>query len=325
VGEDFRDLLTGLRHVDEAAHLLALSPGDRLGHGLALAWDPWDFYARRQVAYARTGDHALDLLWAWTLLRDRPEPARGLARTAEDRLRRLVAPGLDRPLGSVLEETAALLSPSEPLGWRRRAVDVGSEVPRPAATEPELLDRLGVPRRDWDRLVALDAGEQDWPGFVSEVQRLVHARVVRRNLVVELNPTSNALVGGFRLHAELPYLALNTFGLPIPEPSGGDIPVSVNTDDPGVFHTTLRNEFERLGQALLDKGLPVRRVTAWLDEARRVGLDSTFIPPWAPAGSELCAHIDRVLQGPRRPPRPSAAAAGYSAPIRLCRPPVSAP
>ncbi|MEM6456033.1 MAG: hypothetical protein AAF772_13140, partial [Acidobacteriota bacterium] len=64
VGEDFRDLLGGLRHVGVVQSLLNLQPGDRIGHALALGLDPERWYQRHPVTHPRTGQLALALTWA---------------------------------------------------------------------------------------------------------------------------------------------------------------------------------------------------------------------------------------------------------------------
>ena len=65
-GEDFSHLLTGLRHVDEAAETLGLREGDRIGHGLALGVDPANWAATvGRVAMPRE-DRLLDLAWEWS-------------------------------------------------------------------------------------------------------------------------------------------------------------------------------------------------------------------------------------------------------------------
>ncbi len=69
-GECFPHLLTGLRLMDDALHLLELRDGDRLGHGTALGMDPT--YWREQLgeyAYLRMEDRMLDLLYAHEILK----------------------------------------------------------------------------------------------------------------------------------------------------------------------------------------------------------------------------------------------------------------
>lgn len=79
VGEDFDDLLTALRHIDEVASLLFGDQAGRLGHALALGEDPRRFYARRNGASEPDiGSHLLDLVWAWGRLADAHETQHNL-------------------------------------------------------------------------------------------------------------------------------------------------------------------------------------------------------------------------------------------------------
>ncbi len=58
VGEDFRHLLSGLRAIHELIAFMALQPGDRLGHAIALALDP-------EVWAAQVGYQAVLLKQEW--------------------------------------------------------------------------------------------------------------------------------------------------------------------------------------------------------------------------------------------------------------------
>lgn len=48
VGEDFYDVIDGLRAVWEAIHFLRLTRGDRIGHGLVLGTDVYSYYSSRR-------------------------------------------------------------------------------------------------------------------------------------------------------------------------------------------------------------------------------------------------------------------------------------
>ena len=285
-GEDFRDLATGLRHVDEAVHLLQMRPRDRIGHGLALAWPPERFYAARPQSYPLLGEHLLDLAWGWCLLRNADGERRTLASWAADLFRAIRAanrlPKVD------LEELGEAMTPYGP-------VDPDSDKPTP--TESELvLGTLGLSEDQARKLVAVNTGDPRWLEFVGTLQAIVRERLLRKGTVLEVNPTSNFLIGGFARFQDLPYLELNRYGLDrAPKTADPALPLCLNTDDAGLFHTSLRTEYQRMGAALVAQGHAIRPATAWLDEARQVGLDATFIPPWAPRGRDLVAHIDRLL------------------------------
>ncbi|KIM08442.1 MAG: hypothetical protein KU28_03295 [Sulfurovum sp. PC08-66] len=60
VGEDFRDILSGLRAIFEAILFLDLKDGDRIGHGLALGIDPKLFLSNRNHEIKLSKQEALD-------------------------------------------------------------------------------------------------------------------------------------------------------------------------------------------------------------------------------------------------------------------------
>jgi hypothetical protein len=99
--------------------------------------------------------------------------------------------------------------------------------------------------------------------------------VVRdRHLVVEVNPSSNRIIGPMASMQEHPVfrLTLDKEGHPVHEGR-----VTVNTDDPGVFATSLSHEFFLLGEVLLDRGIPESEVMAWLEWLRKSGFDYSFL------------------------------------------------
>jgi hypothetical protein len=279
VGEDFRDLLTGLRHIDEAAHLLSMEPMDRLGHALALAWDPQDFYGLERRSLPRLGDCVLDLLWAATILGDRSVGEPGAESYARSRLERLV-PGLSERWPQAMQ----WLSPT-PRGSR-------ANPDQAVLSEQRVLELLGLDAERSQRLVQAPGSERSWVEFVSLVQRVVQRRIQARSLVLELNPTSNLFIGEFTSHAELPYLRVNSFGFDF---DGPRIRVCLNTDNPGIVNTTLGFEYERMGRAWVEAGKDPSQVEAWLENARRTGFDASFIPKTAPAGRALVQHLERIL------------------------------
>jgi hypothetical protein len=277
-GEDFRDLMTGLRYVDEAVSLLELQPGDRIGHGLALAFDPEEWYARRPRTYPRRSDHVLDLLWGrWLARRSDPK----LRFTPLVELEHLLKLRLERVLGKEAKTRESI----------EEAVRHFYDFDR-FPHEEKLLAFLGLSRDEPPVETPID---DDYVEMVSKLRERVRKRIERAEVVFEVCPTSNMIVSGLSSYTELPYLNLNRFHLDGGEPDD-DAPhvyFSINSDDPGMFQTTVSNEYRLLGQAMVAKGYRRRAVVQWLDEARRMGLASTFIPPWSPpTRQELLATLE---------------------------------
>ncbi|MDE2290633.1 MAG: adenosine deaminase, partial [Elusimicrobia bacterium] len=87
------------------------------------------------------------------------------------------------------------------------------------------------------------------------------AEAVRRGVVVEVNPTSNVRTGAVASYREHPVRAWADAGLP----------VTVSTDDPGVFGVDLVHEYEALGR---ECGFAPEELLS----LSRAGVDALFLP-----------------------------------------------
>lgn len=65
VGEDFRHVLSGLRHIDEVVENFGYKPGDRLGHALVLGTDIELWVDSNEVVPIPLLEHMENLLWVW--------------------------------------------------------------------------------------------------------------------------------------------------------------------------------------------------------------------------------------------------------------------
>ncbi|MCU0754096.1 MAG: hypothetical protein MUE46_03110 [Xanthomonadales bacterium] len=304
-GEDFRDLLTGLRHIDEAAHLLAMRPGDRIGHGLALSWSVEDFYISRTQSFPTVADHALDLCWAIALL-NRQDGYGELERDARDRLVGLLA-----EYGSEVEGLQRLIAQwdfDRPHDWastRARGLQHAPDPEQPqepprALREDEWLRKLEIPEAHWDRLAPRPPRPLTWKRIVHACQHLLRRRILHTGLIIEINPSSNRIVGGYSTVDRLPYTNISKPGNCA---SGelGNIPVAIGTDDAGIFHTSLQREYELVGRAALAQGYALPDVQAWLEGIRQTGLKASFLK-YAPRGEDWAIAIDRLLGKPKATP-----------------------
>jgi hypothetical protein len=285
-GEDFRDLLTGLRYVDETVELFQLQPGERIGHGLALAFDPADWYHGRREVYPLSSDHGLDLLWGLRLARlTDPEidlrPDADLAHVLHLRLEEVAGPERARQTVDWMDSLDRIPSLSD------------ARKPDAVPAEREVLARLDLARSRTPRCVPVDS---EYVEVVGKLRQRVFRRVERAEVVLEVCPTSNLLIGRFPSYDRLPYTNLNRLHLDPAADHEPQILFSINSDDPGMFQTTVANEYRALGQAMIaTRKYQRRQVVRWLDEARRIGLASTFIPPWSPpTRREILFNIDHL-------------------------------
>lgn len=295
VGEDFPDLLTGLRHVDEAANLLELRPNDRLGHALALGWDVDAFYDSAQGPCVSLRERVLDLLWLLYLaakyggeLRDK---AFWLRQTVVD----LVSGGGPSTGGAPAAEAGSLVDAA--VDEIRVEFDGSSSGKSSCRTEHKLRRMLRIPRSRWEADLPVPLADPDQRRCAHVARRLVWKRVHDRGLFIESNPTSNLIIGGLGSYTDLPLVRQGK----APGFQDGDglprLRVTINTDNPGIFDTTLRSEYVRVGKALLEggDGVGAVEVSAWLDEIRENGLVASFIPNDVPRGEEFVRLLKEVI------------------------------
>lgn len=121
---------------------------------------------------------------------------------------------------------------------------------------------------------------------VSLIQKEMQKRIASKGIAIETNPSSNYLISNFKSYGKHPIFKLYNKGLLKNNEKDElhQLSVSVNTDDLGVFSTSLENEYgflacameyekDKEGRSLYDRA----DIYAWIDEVRRMGLDQSFM------------------------------------------------
>jgi hypothetical protein len=275
-GEDFSHLLTGLRHVDEAAEVLDLREGDRIGHGLALGIDPARWAERAGRVAMPLEDRALDLAWEWSWWTRRGH-------------------GADAGRIAYLVREAARLTDSwfdealDPFGLEQLCTDLADVSRLRAVGFPDGRTPAARGNRETRLLRYLTDQEVfqrgrrtiwvDPTGEVDAMERIgssLRAEIGRRGLAVEINPTSNLLIGDLGDLVGHPLWRLNS---PLPGDPGPRLAVTVGSDDPLIFNSMLPMEYQLLFDALVLAGLSDSDALRWLDGVRRTGLERRFTTP----------------------------------------------
>jgi hypothetical protein len=119
-------------------------------------------------------------------------------------------------------------------------------------------------RYETDRYIRERGGEPDeykYPRSICDdvlhLQEAMMKEVEERGVYIECNPSSNLKIGPFERYEDL---AITRF-LDVKEPCSHNINVSINTDDRGVFSTSIHNEYSLMAIALTkardEKGLRI--------------------------------------------------------------------
>ena len=285
VGEDFRDLLTGIRQVDLALRLLLLRPGDRLGHALALGLDPAFWYQRQGgTSVLQIGDHLLDLLWARHLLRLAPPMDGSLSGQVGNRLERLGWRDLD---GAQAVVTKWLEGP------------YAREIERESVLKQRLVAHLATGLRP-ESLYEVEVSD-GWIAIVSAMQSAVARSVERQGICIEANPSSNLAISGLSRLEDLPLFRQHPI-LPSPSAPHPPLRLSISTDDPGLFQTGPREEYGLLFATALDQATHTREeVLSWLDRLRGIGYESSFLLGRAATGEQFLEYLRQLTAQRSRP------------------------
>ena len=296
-GEDFVHLLTGLRSCEQTITHFKLSEGDRIGHGLALGVDPQRWSSRAARVPMTVECRLRDLVWelAWYRAQG-SEPQTGRWHWVEEEASRLSKVMFDSPIPwQTLYEAHEWLINEDTLSMQLGFPDVPNS---PAGLHRKKLERRAdqserqfqgqndavtiAYRYLTDTSVFKQSQQIVWVDhtaeseIVSQLQGELRKRVSEGGLAVEVNPTSNLLIGDFQDLVRHPLWRLKP-----PRQIDDLTPVSlcIGSDDPLNFATTLPEEFQALLDAAILAGLSHHDGQAWLEQIRQTGLDNRFTLP----------------------------------------------
>lgn len=106
-------------------------------------------------------------------------------------------------------------------------------------------------KKDGLKVEEFEAG--DWyAGVMVDMQRAMRQELFQKGIAIECNPTSNLKIGTFRRHDKHPLLTFNNYYLE-DDNTTPNMKVSINTDDLGVFDTSLVNVYALMFNAITKK------------------------------------------------------------------------
>lgn len=328
VGEDFRHLQEGMRRIYEQVHyVLGGTPG-RLGHAVALGVDPQAWAESVGSVLMPAEERMWDLVWEWRLYtqhRIKPEYAASAPSGRVELIVNKVRELSDHIFGTPtyrMEELAEthhvlhrfLVPPFVP----QPAVGGGYETFLEAArnirhgcspVEIHSPGRVGkILEAYLDREAIFMRGQslidvpvrQDEVEALNALQYALRRGIAQRGIVVEVNPSSNLLIGDMLDLRNHPILRLFP---PVPdEGAPPPVAIAVGSDDPLTFSTELLREYALLHQAARAAGYSERVAQEWLESIRRTGMDARFTTAWRPSAKvkikKLIEDMGKYLHEP---------------------------
>ncbi len=314
VGEDFLDIADGLRAIDEAVKFFHMGRGDRLGHALALGVEPSLHYRLKRQRVLIEKQDALDNI-VWILFRSSelgvsipPKLRIDLDKKANrymlDIYGNLVN---DRGLNLGLFEYYCsmqlrgdhpalyktlpyrepfCLHPNSYEGYKRDSNPdlVAFRNSRPVTFLCQAYHYDGK-AREAGRVPVEVVVSEEYASLMKKVQDGLAEELASAGIMIECNPSSNYLIGTFQRYENHPIFRFNGDGL-VRKDGCRDVAmqlnVSVNTDDAGVFDTSLENEYALLARCLEMKeadGKSVYEIGSiydYIDKVREMGLSQAF-------------------------------------------------
>ncbi len=283
-GEDFVHLLGGIRRVHESVQILGLGEGARIGHAVALGIDVREWAQRTRNLYLPAGERMFDMLWLRRVALAAPDDFHSWLQWIDQEIVQL-----GRHLFSIdllpikleewwrhLHDPKSLARVGFPDGPAPRNLGVGQYGEGPNSLE--LVYRWLTDRAVFRRSQELqNINVENEVSLVQAVQDHVRGVVSSRGIYVEINPSSNLLIGHLGdLNAHPLWRLCPPPGTTVDAPV---IRVCIGSDDPITFATRLTEEYQLLADALSDAGVPASDIDTWLDTARKSGLASRFTVP----------------------------------------------
>ena len=315
VGEEFRNLYSGLRAIDEVLEYFGFKAGDRLGHAVALQVNPVLWQRENSVTAIPAIEHMENMLWRWSIKNQKPGfeqeydlelkimelaqqlygntegitpyhlwkayqckflNSRGLPQNCQRCTRCKAYPHTETcPLSNInTDEGRSTSDINTGEGRSTNNINTGED----RWTEERLLLTYFCPlyqeRFRKPIFVPVAAEETD---LLMKLQSELRQKAGQLGITIEVNPTSNSAIAAVNGLFEHPILQLNNWGLMRTGEEKRHLAVSINTDDPLVFHTTTENEIAYMYYMLTDMGYCREDVLNWIERIRQFGMNSSFV------------------------------------------------
>lgn len=305
VGEDFLDVVDGLRAVDELIIYMNFRDGDRIGHGMVLGIDVVDYYARSHNNIILPSQVLLDnVVWLYCKGKNLSEftPASKDLEVLFDTYYQKIYGHLNIQTTIWSYYLSWLLRGDNPqlyfLANRNGKHSQNSKWSMFSQNDNQMVRNASLNQTACDLYSAyhfdpavrrkgletvFEKLSDNVVKYVVAVQKQMLDEIERANIRIECNPTSNLKIGQFDSYSTHPIIRMYNDRLPI-EADPHSISVTINTDDMGIFSTSLEREYSllalSLGKKYVREGVCTpRAIYEWIDRIRQMSEEQVFDKP----------------------------------------------
>lgn len=307
VGEEYRHLLSGFRHIDEVIEHFHYKAGDRLGHAIALGTDVEHWIKENEVVVIPIMEHMENLIWLWGKMVYQDWHLEISMEALESKILMLAEEIYGDITGMMVSMLYDAYIEKFKLNYEKRFDKIRNMI-MSSEEKGENGDNCGdtwnhfckfynikepygimwnvdkifctyfcpVFYQRFAKPVLVSVRSEEYHIF-EKVQNLLIEKIERIGIYVETNPTSNLAIGDAADIYTHHLLHLNSKGLDDKMKNTHEVLVTVNSDDPIIFNTSSENELSYVYHALTYKGYKKESILEWIDKIRQRGMESSFV------------------------------------------------
>lgn len=313
VGEDFYDVVDGIRAIDEVLKFMHFRNGARLGHVLVLGTDVTSYYQKRNFRINATKQVLLDNVTWLYVQGDRLGASNKILAYLKELyhlyFQQVFFEAIHKEIDVFTYYQSWLLRGDDPAiyqqdieskmiviesdsskeymdSWFSVAQNHGIEVDDAHGNSDarqlfylyhyhKHVRKVGS---EGDVLRIKPQYREEFLSLLVQVQQQFLLKLEHLHVAIECNPSSNFKIGEMERYDQHPIIKFYNRGLNTQYPHH-DICVSINTDDAGVFATSLEREYSLMALAMEkeenNENTP-RSVMEWLNSIRRMTKEQRF-------------------------------------------------
>lgn len=299
-GEDFRHLLSGLRRMDEVVEYCKFHSGDRIGHGTALGLDAQKWLKENPIVIIPRGEYLDNLIWAWSVYSKYSNISSKAFIFLERKILELTKEIYDK-FGNITVGTVydSYTKRFEMISDKHKARKFNKEKSKNDSEDDikEYSDYMGYCEFEsecneincnsefihsmhnckhyLEKIVEPIYVNPNGLEFeiILEMQNYLREKIAKKGIVIEVNPSSNQVIGEMDTIFDNQLYKLNLAG----DESKKNVMVCVNSDDPLVFNTNAANELSFIYYGMIKSGVGMESALKWIEKIRKTGMDTSFI------------------------------------------------
>lgn len=291
-GEDFRHIISGLRRMYELIEYCKFHSGDRIGHGTALGISAEKWTKNNPVIIIPRGEYLNNLLWIWAIYSKQIENNLKVNLYLEQEIYRIAK--------DIFQDMSGITTTMLYYAYKNRFKEFKRKF-----DDKEVCNEDDVNEKDYkifcirakkdhriiwdiekinhayqcacylkciDEPIFVSVKEMDI-GIIKDMQNYLINVLAYKGIIVEVNPSSNAVIGEMEEMFENQAYKINK----INNKEHNNIMISINSDDPMIFNTNISNEYAYMYYGLLDKGYGKEQALEWIEKLRKCGMETSFI------------------------------------------------